>query len=60
MPGMPNLPVNLTPDEARQVDGTRDNEPVYQTHRGKLPEGHEDKRPYVGAPEGFARVTEDQ
>lgn len=36
MPGMPELPVNV-PTDQRQEDGAVDNEPVFQTHRGKRP-----------------------
>lgn len=47
MPGMPELPVPNTSREQAQVDGTIDTKAIYQTHRGKVPEGHEDKRPTI-------------
>jgi hypothetical protein len=45
MPGLPELPVPNTSREHAQVDGTIDTKAIYQTHRGKLPEGHDDKKP---------------
>ena len=44
MPGLPELPVNV---DTLPEEGTREQKPIYQTQRGKLPEGHEDTRPYI-------------
>ena len=44
----PELPHYVGADRPLQVDGdTSDQKPIYQTHRGKLPEGHDDKRPVL-------------
>lgn len=56
---MPELPVEVD-DLAHdtQRDGTRDHLPVFQTHRGKRPEGHEDTMKEPLRPQGWARYEE--
>ena len=53
MPHLPELPVPNVSREHAQVDGTVDTKPIYQTHRGKIPEGHTSGQKYVEAPSGL-------
>ena len=56
---MPELPRNITdPAHDTQRDGDRDKKPVHSTHRGRLPEGHEDRRPTIQEPDGWLRYDE--
>lgn len=56
---LPNLPVNVPTDQV-QEDGYVPTKPIYQTHRGKLPEQHEDKRPYIHTPAEAGRYVEEE
>lgn len=58
MPGLPELPVNV-PATQRQKDGKRDEEPVYQTHRGPKHDNPDRPRPNVQTPDVALRY-EDQ
>lgn len=60
MPGMPELPVNVPRDQV-QKDGEHDIQPVYQTHRGKMPTSRDvsGPRPRMQTPDGAIRYEED-
>lgn len=56
---MPELPINV-PTDQRQVDGTIDSDPVYQTHRGpKKPKGEHGLPPYAPKPDVPLRYAEE-
>ena len=58
MPNMPELPITLDDATEVQVEGEVYQQPIYQTHRGKNPEGH-DKQPVIqDPPQGFLRYRE--
>lgn len=54
MPGLPELPARI-PLSQVQEDGDTSQQPIYQTHRGKNPEGHDRKPPYIKEMDGFGQ-----